>query len=112
MQDIIPAIPLDILEKELSKERFVRVTNNGSNHLYIVNHHNAPNVVREIGRLREVTFRESGGGTGLDCDLDHFDTNENCYEQLIAWNPEDKEMIGGYRFIECGKVKKDQEGNK
>ena len=81
MQDIIPAIPLDILEKELSKERFVRVTNNGSNHLYIVNHHNAPNVVREIGRLREVTFRESGGGTGLDCDLDHFDTNENCYEQ-------------------------------
>ena len=111
MQDIIPAIPLDILEKELSKERFVRVTNNGSNHLYIVNHHNAPNVVREIGRLREVTFRESGGGTGLDCDLDHFDTNENCYEQLIAWNPEDKEIIGGYRFIECGKVKKDQEGN-
>ena len=111
MQDIIPAIPLDILEKELSKERFVRVTNNGSNHLYIVNHHNSPNVVREIGRLREVTFRESGGGTGLDCDLDHFDTNENCYEQLIAWNPEDKEIIGGYRFIECGKVKKDQEGN-
>ena len=111
MQDIIPAIPLDILEKELSKERFVRVTNNGSNHLYIVNHHNAPNVVREIGRLREVTFRESGGGTGLDCDLDHFDTNENCYEQLIAWNPEDKEIIGGYRLIECGKVKKDQEGN-
>ena len=111
MQDIIPAIPLDILEKELSKERFVRVTNNGSNHLYIVNHHNAPNVVREIGRLREVTFSESGGGTGLDCDLDHFDTNENCYEQLIAWNPEDKEIIGGYRFIECGKVKKDQEGN-
>lgn len=111
MQTIIPAIPLDILEKELSKERFVRVTNNGSNHLYIVNHHNAPNVVREIGRLREVTFRESGGGTGLNCDLDHFDTNENCYEQLIAWNPEDKEIIGGYRFIECGKVKKDQEGN-
>ncbi|MFN0189791.1 MAG: GNAT family N-acetyltransferase, partial [Bacteroidia bacterium] len=111
MQTIIPAIPLDILEKELSKDRFVRVTNNGSNHLYIVNHHNAPNVVREIGRLREVTFRESGGGTGLDCDLDHFDTNENCYEQLIAWNPEDKEMIGGYRFIECRKVKKDQAGN-
>ncbi len=111
MQTIIPAIPLDILEKELSKERFVRVTNNGSNHLYIVNHHNAPNVVREIGRLREITFRESGGGTGLDCDLDHFDTNENCYEQLIAWNPEDKEIIGGYRFIECGKVKKDEAGN-
>lgn len=111
MQDIIPAIPLEILEKELSKDRFVRVTNNGSNHLYILNHHNAPNVVREIGRLREVTFRESGGGTGLDCDLDHFDTNENCYEQLIAWNPEDKEIIGGYRFIECGKVNKDQDGN-
>lgn len=111
MQTIIPAIPVAILEKELSTERFVRVTNNGSNHLYIVNHHNAPNVVREIGRLREVTFRESGGGTGLDCDLDHFDTHENCYEQLIAWNPEDKEIIGGYRFIECGKVKKDEAGN-
>jgi len=111
MQNIIPAIALDVLEKELTSDRFIRITNNGGNHLYIIDQHNAPNVLREIGRLREVTFRESGGGTGLDCDLDAFDTNENCYKQLIAWDPEHKEIIGGYRFIECGKAGIDQLGN-
>ena len=110
MQALIPPIPVAVLEQELTPERFVRVTNNGGKHLYIVNQHNAPNVLREIGRLRELTFRDAGGGTGLDCDLDLFDTCEKCYEQLIAWNPETKEIMGGYRFICCASAGIDKNG--
>lgn len=110
MQALIPPVPVTVLEQELTSERFVRVTNNGGKHLYIVNQHNAPHVLREIGRLRELTFREAGGGTGLDCDLDIFDTCEKCYEQLIAWNPETKEIMGGYRFICCADAGIDENG--
>ncbi len=111
MQNIIPPIPVEVLKKELTRERFVRITNNGSNHLYIVNAHNAPHVLKEIGRLREITFRDAGGGTGLDCDLDFFDTSETCYEQLIAWNPEEEEIMGGYRYIRCKDAGRDKNGH-
>ena len=69
--------------------------------MYLVNHHNAPNVVREIGRLRELTFRAAGGGTGMALDLDDNDTCEKCYDQLITWNAEDEEIVAGYRLIKC-----------
>lgn len=101
---IIAPIDREILKKELSKDRFIRTTRKGDNEIYIVNQHNAPNVVKEIGRLREVSFRASGGGTGLPLDIDEYDTNEICYEQLIVWSPEDEEIIGGYRYILCGKA--------
>jgi hypothetical protein len=101
MEEIIPAISKEILKSELTKDRFLRYTRKGDNEIYVVNQKNAPNTLQEIGRLREVTFRASGGGTGLSVDLDEFDTNEICYEQLIVWSPEDEEIIGGYRFIKC-----------
>jgi hypothetical protein len=101
MKPIIEPIDRTLLKKELTPERFLRQTRKGENEIYSVNIHNAPNVVKEIGRLREVTFRASGGGTGLEIDLDEFDTSERCYQQLIVWSPEDNEIIGGYRFIEC-----------
>jgi hypothetical protein len=104
MQDIIAPIAKEILKKELNPSRFLRRTRKGDNEIYCVNIHNSPNVLKEIGRLRELTFRASGGGTGLDCDLDEFDTNELCYEQLIVWSPEDEEIIGGYRYILCEKA--------
>lgn len=104
MEPIIEAIDREILKSELTEERFVRTTRKGENEIYIVNQHNAPNILQEIGRLREVTFRSSGGGTGLRVDLDEFDTNKNCYDQLIVWSPEDEEIIGGYRFIRCEKA--------
>lgn len=100
-QAIIPPIDRELLKKELNSERFLRTTRKGDNEIYCVNFKNSPNVVREIGRLREVTFRHAGGGTGLEIDLDNYDTDEICYEQLIVWSPEDEEIIGGYRFIEC-----------
>ena len=110
MEPIIAPIERDILENELKNAGLIRVTRKGDNEIYIVNQHNAPNVVQEIGRLREVTFRDAGGGTGLPVDLDEFDTDEICYEQLIVWSPEDREIIGGYRFIRCEKaiVSKDE----
>lgn len=109
MQPVIPPVDRALIEQELNKNTFIRHTNNGDNLLYIVNIHNAPHTVREIGRLREVTFRAAGGGTGLDCDLDELDTCEKCYEQLLVWNPADKEIVGGYRFIRCADAR-DAEG--
>ncbi len=99
MQEIIAPISKEILEKELNANTFIRPTNNGNNELYIVDCHTAPNVLKEIGRLRELSFREAGGGTGKDCDLDEFDFGTSAYKQLIVWQPQDKEIIGGYRYI-------------
>ena len=101
MQEIIPAVDRALLKAELTKDTFVRYTNNGNNEIYLVNYHNAPNVVREIGRLREITFREAGGGTGLSLDLDENDTCPDCYDQLLSWNPEDQEIVASYRVIKC-----------
>ncbi len=101
MDPIIPAVDRKMLKRELSSERFVRKTRKGDNEIYIINQHNAPHTLQEIGRLREITFRASGGGTGLSVDLDEFDTSESCYQQLIVWSPEDEEIVGGYRFIRC-----------
>ena len=101
---IASPVPLDLIQKELTSDRFVRVTNKGSNEIYVVNHHNSPNIMREIGRLREITFANAGGGTGKSIDIDEYDTSEYCYEQLIVWAPESKEILGGYRFIDCSKI--------
>jgi hypothetical protein len=104
LEPIIPPVSRELLKRELTSERFLRYANNGNNQVYLVNHHNAPNVVREIGRLREITFRAAGGGTGLALDLDEFDTCETCYDQLITWNEEDEEIVAGYRVILCKKA--------
>ena len=101
MENIIAAVDRLLLKRELSTERFIRKTRKGDNEIYIVNQHNAPHVLQEIGRLREITFRASGGGTGLSVDLDNFDLCEKCYQQLIVWSPEDEEIVGGYRYIRC-----------
>lgn len=98
-EQIINPIPLELIEAELTPERFLRHTNKGNNHIYVVDAHNSPNVMREIGRLREIAFRTAGGGTGKSCDIDEFDTMNPPCQQLIAWDPDAKLIIGGYRFI-------------
>lgn len=109
MKPVIPEIDRAILKKELEAIGCARTTRKGDNEIYIVNYHNAPNVVKEIGRLREVTFRFAGGGTGEEIDLDEYDTSERCYSQLIVWSPEDEQIIGGYRFILCKDAIDEQE---
>ena len=109
-QSIIAPIPKEVLRSELTPELQLRMTNKSNNEIYIVTAHNAPNVMREIGRLREVVFREAGGGTGKDCDIDEYDISENCYKQLIVWNPEQQEIIGGYRYLEGTSWQLDDQG--
>lgn len=111
MKDIIAPVPVDAIMEELTEEKFFRKTNNGGNEIYVLTAHESPNIMREIGRLREISFRDSGGGTGLDCDIDVFDTrNENFFYQLIVWNPVDRAIVGGYRFLLCDHLPIDADG--
>lgn len=97
--DIIPPVDISLIEAELTPERFLRATNRAGNHIYVVDAFNSPNVMREIGRLREISFRAGGGGTGKDCDIDEFDLMDPPCRQLLVWNPEAREIIGAYRYI-------------
>ncbi len=99
MEEIIPRIPVDVIKSELTPEKKLRMTNKSNNEVYVVTWQDSPNVVREIGRLREIAFRTAGGGTGKSLDLDEFDTCDNPYKQLIVWDPETEEILGGYRYI-------------
>lgn len=99
MQSIIPPIDRNLLMAELNEKCFLRKSNFGEKLIYIVDYHNAPNVLLEIGRLREMAFRDGGGGTGKPFDLDDYDTNENCYKQLVVWDNKMEEIVGGYRFM-------------
>ena len=101
-QKIIDPIPHELIEAELTGDKFLRDTNKGGNQIYVVDAHNSPNTMREIGRLREIAFRMAGGGTGKECDIDEFDTMDPPCRQLIVWDPDSKLILGGYRFI-CGK---------
>ncbi len=109
-QEIIQPIDKQLLKRELTPERQLRMTNKSNNEIYVVTAHNAPEVMKEIGRLREIAFREAGGGTGKSMDIDEFDIMDNCYKQLIVWNPEAEEIIGGYRYILGTDVDTDSKG--
>lgn len=98
-KETIDIVPSSLIKAELTEERFLRDTNKGGNKIYIIDAFNAPNVMREIGRLREIAFRNAGGGTGKDCDIDEFDTMTPPCQQLIVWDPDAELIIGGYRFI-------------
>ena len=99
MKAIILPVDVDLLKTELTPQRLLRKTNKADNEIYIVDSHTAPHVMREIGRLREIAFRASGGGTGKECDIDEFDTMDPPCRQLLVWNPDSSEIIGAYRFI-------------
>lgn len=110
MEEIIAPISRELLKAELTPERRLRTTNKAGNELYIVTYQQAPNVVREIGRLREIAFRAAGGGTGLALDLDEFDTCDHPYYQLIVWCPEDEQILGGYRFLPGREIEYAEDG--
>lgn len=110
MEEIIAPVSKELIKAELTEEKRLRMTNKSNNEIYIVTAHDSPNTMREIGRLREVAFRAAGGGTGLSMDIDEFDTMENPYKQLIVWNPEAEEILGGYRYILGTDVRFDEKG--
>lgn len=100
-EEICQPVGKDLLKAELTHERELRTTNKSHNEIYVVTAKNSPNVMQEIGRLREVAFRTAGGGTGKAADIDEFDTMDDGCRQLIVWNPEAEEIIGGYRYLFC-----------
>lgn len=100
-----------LILNELTPERRIRLTNFGQNEIYIFTGQEAPSLMHEVGRLREIAFRDAGGGTGKELDIDEFDTNANPYKQLIVWNPQDQEIVGGYRYINLGDLTPDAHGH-
>ena len=109
-EKIIDPIPVEDIEAELTPERLLRQTNKGHNLIYIIDGREAPAVMREIGRLREITFRAAGGGTGKDCDIDEFDLMDIPCRQLIVWDPEARLILGAYRYITGSDIKLDAKG--
>lgn len=109
-QKIIDEVPLSLIKDELTPDKFLRVTNKANNHIYIVDAFNSPNIMREIGRLREIAFRAAGGGTGKEMDIDEYDTMEPPCKQLIVWDPDAELILGGYRFITGDSVKIEADG--
>ena len=109
-RDIIQPVSREMLMAELTGDRFFRHTNKGNNEIYVVDAHTAPNVLREVGRLREISFRQAGGGTGKELDLDDLDLSETPYQQLIVWDPAAGEIVGGYRFLCCWDAPKRPDG--
>lgn len=99
MQNIIERVDRELILRELTPDRMLRTSNKADNEIYVVDAHIAPNTMREIGRLREIAFRDAGGGTGGSCDIDEFDTMPTPCRQLIVWDPKALEIIGGYRFL-------------
>jgi hypothetical protein len=108
--NIIDPVDVSLIEAELSDERLLRKTNKAGNLIYILNAHECPNTMREIGRLREIAFRAAGGGTGTPCDIDEFDTMPTPCRQLIVWDPEARLILGGYRFITGAEMQYDANG--
>jgi hypothetical protein len=111
MKPIIPPVDRDLIESELTEDKLLRQTNNGNNLLYVVTYQDSPNIMTEIGRLREMTFRVAGGGTGKELDIDAYDTMSVPYKQLIVWDPAEKEILGGYRYFICSETISDEDGN-
>ena len=111
MEDIIAPISKELLKAELTEEKRLRMTNRSHNQIYIVTAQDSPNTMKEIGRLREIAFRAAGGGTGKALDIDEYDVMENPYKQLIVWNPDAEEILGGYRYILGTDVRFDEQGH-
>ena len=108
---IIAPVDKELLKQELNDKCFLRDTNHAGNKLYIIDNQTAPNVMREIGRLREIAFRAGGGGTGKESDLDAFDLDPAFrYKQLVLWDPDAECVIGGYRYVLCDEVMYDRFG--
>lgn len=110
MEKIIDPVEVSLLKAELTSDKKLQDTNKGGNELYVITAHDSPNVMREIGRLREEAFRAAGGSSGLSMDIDEFDTMENPYHQIVVWDPDAEAILGGYRYILGPDVRLDENG--
>lgn len=110
MEELLAPVPREVIKAELKPDKFMRKTNKGGNEIYIISHKDSPAIMQEIGRLRELSFRDAGGGTGKAIDIDELDISENPYRQLIVWDPDAEEILGGYRYMLCSEASRDENG--
>src|SRR5690554_1269498 len=110
MKEIVAPLPKEQIIEELTPEKLLRKTNKGGNEIYVITHKDSPAIMHEIGRLREITFRDAGGGTGKETDIDAYDISEHPYKQLIVWDPDAMEILGGYRYILCSEAPLEKNG--
>ncbi len=93
---VVPARPGSVLKEELNrlpaKQRLIPGENES---VYVAEAAQIPNLLQEIGRLREISFRSVGEGTGREIDLDRFDRS---YMHLFVWNHKAEELVGAYRL--------------
>ncbi len=110
---IAPRVDRELIKKELKQKHFLRKSNFGNKEIYVTTAHLSPNIMREIGRLREISFASEGGGTGKEVDIDQYDTMDDpyCCKQLFVWSPEDEEIVGAYRFIHGSNMMRREDGS-
>ena len=95
-EPVIPEVEKELLIREIeSLEPEALLFKQGPFQIYLVDAPSIPNTLEEIGRLREITFRAIGEGTGKSIDLDDFDSY---YKHLFIWNNETCEVVGSYRL--------------
>ena len=94
-QEIIAPISVEDLDREIANLTEFLVCSEKNYEVYICSSTAIPFILKEIGRLREVTFREIGEGTNKRTDLDEYDIN---YNHLFIWDKESKMIIGAYRI--------------
>ncbi len=111
MEEIIEKIDRALIKEELKRATFIRRTRKCNNEIYVVESATSPNIMNEIGRLREIAFRDGGGGTGKSVDIDEFDTMTPPCRQLFVWDPEQEEILGGYRFLLGEDIKFEADGS-
>lgn len=110
MEEIIPPVDPALIRAELTEENFLRSTRKAGNLLFLFDGNACPNTLREIGRLREETFRAAGGGTGKALDMDAYDTSDHPFLQLVVWDPDAQEIMAGYRVMICRDGARDASG--
>jgi len=96
-KEVIPPVSSDKIIKEVEKLRKndSRLLASKNYEVFFAESHKIPNILREIGRLREVTFREVGEGTNNAIDLDKYD---NFYHHMFLWDSVKNVVVGAYRM--------------
>lgn len=99
MEQVIGPIDKQLLREEIKKAPVIEEASRGNAVMHIVDCH-YPAILQEVGRIRELAFRERGAGTGKACDLDRFDLDPALgFQQLVLWDTEAEEVMGGYRIV-------------
>lgn len=94
-EPIIAPVSVETLESELLALESYKLLEQGDFEVYCAPTPSMPSMMREIGRVREESFREVGEGSGRSCDIDPFDQH---YYQLFVWNKANCDLVGAYRL--------------